>query len=287
MIKKTLISLLVIFSSTCVFAQKEVPSPKEIAKFKKTTTLVVLDHNPLMRYNFKIKEAIEKFWTITPTQFISAAEYDEKRKSDKFSFITFDQVWFSKDKTQAQYNFLCLSLGGDYKNQTDMPQICTVPASYFDVDEESYIYKLSSMLQIIQDHIHFLESEPGISDINVIKKYNKNAYQIKNKTLYVIKDELSREINSEAKFKKLYPYKFKFVSREALEEAIDNNTKNVVYLHKVGPEGTKRKARCYKTIIGTENSKLYYFDYHMINSKTPDGLLAKDLKKIIKAKPVK
>ncbi len=285
--KKTLILLLVWLSSTCLWAQKEVSSAEVIAQFKKSTTLVVLDKNPLMRYNFKIKEVVKKFWNITNFQFITAEEYDKKRMSDQYSFITFDQVWFTKDKTQAQYNFLCLSLGGNYKSPTDMPQLCTVPISYFDVDEESYIYKLSSMLQIIQNHIEFLENEPGVSDINIVKKYNKNAYQIKNKTLYVIKDELSRDINSEAKFKKMYPYKFKFVNRETLEEAIDNKAKDVVYLHKVGPEGTKRKARCYKTMIGTENSKLYYFDYHMINSKTPDGLLAKDLKRIAKAKPVK
>lgn len=282
--KNSIFSLLFFGLSLVGFAQKEVPSPEQIKQFKATTTLVVLDENPFMSYNFKIKEALKKIWTITPFEYISPKEYEEKRKSDQYSFITFDQVWFSKDKTQAQYNFLCLSLGGNYKKQDEMPQLCTVPVSYAEVEEESYIYKLSALLYIVQNHIKFIESNPHISDINVEKKYNENAYLIKTKELYIIPEELSKDINTEAKFKKIYPYPFKFVTRDVLEKAIDSKMPNIVFLHKVGPEGTKKKARCYKTIIGTEHNKLYYFDYHMIDSQSPDGLLAKDLKKIANSK---
>ena len=276
----TLLSLISLLS----FSQKEVPSKEELKQFRKSKTLIVLDDNPLMGYNFKIKEAVNNSWKATPFEFISTAEYDEKRMSDEYSFITLDEVWFTKDKTKAQYNFLCLSLGGNYKNQKDMPQLCTVPVSYLEVDEDNYIFKLSALLQIIQDHITFVENTPGLSDINVVKKINDNAYKIKDLTLYVIKDELTRAINTESKFKAVYPYKFKFVTREELEKAIDEKKPKIAFLHKVGPEGTERKARCYKTIIGTEHSKMYYFSYHMINDKNKDGLLEKDLKKIAKAK---
>jgi hypothetical protein len=282
--KKWLTLSLIILATIITYAQKEVPTPDQIAQFKKSKTLIVLDDNPLMRYNFKIREAVENVWSITPTEFISTADYEIKRMDKAYSFITLDQVFFTKDKTQAQYNFLCLSLGGDYKNQSDMPQLCTVPVSYFDVDEESYIYKLSALLDIVQDHILFIENHPEISDINVIKKYNDNAYLIKQKTLYIIKDEMDRNINSDKEVKAMYPYSYKFVSREELEDAIDKKAKDVVFLHKVGPESSKHKARCYKTMIGADDSKLYYFDYHMINAKNPDGLLARDLKKIAKAK---
>lgn len=270
--------------SNLITAQTEVPSKDQIQQFKRSKTLVVLDDSPFMGYNFKIKEAIKNTWKSTKFEFISTAEYDEKRMNEDYSFITLDEVWFTKDKTKAQYNFLCLSLGGKYKNQKDMPQLCTVPVSYLEVDEDNYIFKLSALLQIIQDHIDFVENTPGISDINVKKKINDRAYIIKTKELYVVKDELARDINTESKFKKIYPYKFKFVSREELEKAIDEKKANIVFLHKVGPEGTERKARCWKTIIGTEHSKLFFFSYHMIDAKKPDGLLAKDLKKIANAK---
>ena len=198
--------------------------------------------------------------------------------------MTFDQVWLTKDKTKAEYNFLCLSIGGDYRNQKDMPQLCTVPVSYSGVDEESYIYKLSAFIQIIQDHVKMIEQTPEVNKVNVIHQYNKHSYIIKEKMLYVNKEELDRSINTEEKFKKIYPYEFKFVTRETIEEAIDNKTPNIVFLHKVGPEGTQRNARCWKTMIDAENSKLYYFNYHMISSKKKDGLLEKDLKRIANAR---
>jgi len=282
--KKVLSIWIIVLAVTSVFAQKEVPTPDQIAQFYKTKTLIVLDDNPMMSFNFKMKEAIQKVWKATDYDFISKEEYETKRMSDKYSFISLDKVWFTKDKLKANYNFLCLSLGGNYKNEKDMPQLCTVPVSYFGVDEESYIYKFSALLQITQDHVKMIKDNPTVNKINVIHQYNKHAGEIKNKTLYITKEDLSREINTEAKFKKVYPYPFKFVSRDELEKIIDNKTPNGIFLHKVGPEGTKRKARCWKTMIGTDDAKLYYFNYHMISWKKPDGLLAKDLKKIAKAK---
>ena len=275
-------TLLLLFISS--IAQKEVPSKEKIARFKKSKTFIVLEDNPYSGYNFKIKDAVKNAWDVTAYEFISESEYDKKRMDVSNSFITLDKVWFTKDKLKAQYNFLCLSIGGNYKNIKDMPQLCTVPVSYAEVDEDNYIYKLSALLQIIEDHISFIENTPGINKVNVKQRINMRAADIKNKELYLVKDELAKDINTEAKFKKIYPYKFKFVSREDLEKAIDDKKPNVVFLHKVGPEGTERKARCYKTIIGTEHSKMYYFDYHMISSKKPDGLLSKDVKKIANAR---
>ncbi len=279
--------LSVIFLSllvTASYSQKEVPTEAQISQFRKSKTYFVLDGNMMSRYNFKIREVAKELWKATEFDFISNAEYEEKRKDEGNSFITFDQVWITKDKTKAEYNFLCLSIGGNYRNQGDMPQLCTVPVSYVDVDEENYIYKLSAFLQIIQDHVKMIESTPTVNKVNVIHQYNKHSNEIKEKVLYVIKDELDRDINTEAKFKKIYPYKFKFVTREIVEEAIDNKTANIVFMHKVGPEGTQRNARCWKTMITTDDSRLLYFNYHMISSKNRDGLLLKDLKKIANAR---
>ena len=72
------------------------------------------------------------------------------------------------------------------------------------------------------------------------------------------------------------------VTREEIRQAISDRDEDVVFLHKVGPEGTRLKARCYKVLIGAADASFYYFDYHMINDKKPDGFLSKDLKKISK-----
>jgi hypothetical protein len=63
-----------------------------------------------------------------------------------------------------------------------------------------------------------------------------------------------------------------------------NKDKNVVFLHKVGPEGSKLKARVYKILIGAGDSNFYYFDYHKVSPRKPDAFLEFDLKKIGKAR---
>ncbi len=82
--------------------------------------------------------------------------------------------------------------------------------------------------------------------------------------------------------RKLYPHPFKIVTKDDLEKAIAEKNENIVYLHKVGPEGTRLQARCYKILIGAGDDQFYYFNYHMINrnKKRGDGFLPKDFKKI-------
>ena len=163
-----------------------------------------------------------------------------------------------------------------------MPDLCAVPVSYKNVGEEYYIYKLAILVRFMQNHIKLITENPDIISSNVFKHYNDNIQNIKGKTLYLLENELDKEVNSAARIKKVYPEKFKIVTKEDIEEAINNRDPNVVFLHKVGPEGTKVNARCYKIVIGAADAKFYYFDYHKIDEKTPDGFLESDFKKLAK-----
>ena len=131
------------------------------------------------------------------------------------------------------------------------------------------------MPKLIREH-------PEIVSQNVFKHYNENIQEIKDKTFYVLKEELGPDVNTEAKIKKVYPYKFKLVTAEDIEQAIKDNDPDVVFLHKVGPEGTKIDARCYNVIIGAADANFYYFDYHKISDKSPDGFLSSDFKNLVK-----
>jgi hypothetical protein len=152
--------------------------------------------------------------------------------------------------------------------------------SYHGVYEDSYVYKLGTLVRFVQKHVLLLKENPGIISSNVLEYYNKNTKNISDKTLYVVEDELAKEVNSAARIKKVYPHKFRIVTRDEIEEAIEAQDPNVVFLHKVGPEGTRIHARCYKVVIGAADADFYYFDYHMINSKKPDGFLESDFKKL-------
>lgn len=279
--KNLFLFIALIFSFQIAETQIPVPKPEQIQKFLNTTTCIVYDANPMVSYNIYIKEAVEKYWKITPYKFIKASEYDALRKNPEFSFLTIDRVFFEKDKTKAQYEFLCISLGGKYRTPNNMPQIAAIPLSYFGVDEDSYVYKIPTLVQFLQNHINLVKENPSLKSFNIRKHYNSNIPVTHNKSLYLIKDELSKSVNTTQKIKAIYPYDIVFINRDDLETKILNG-EDILFLHKVGPEGTKRKARCWIVIIGAKDAQLYYFNYHMIDSKHPDGMLSTDFKKLSK-----
>ncbi len=280
--KKTVAILLFISANMLNYAQGYVPSREDVDAFFTTRTLVVLEDNPLLEYNSIIKKVMQQEWNITEFAFITDKEFKEKRMDAQYSFIYMTEVRFEADKTDAAYRFLHLSLGGDYYRLNEMPDIASVPLAYFNVEEDRYSYKLAILVRFLQNHAKLIKEHPEIISSNVFKHYNDNIRDIRDKTLYLLKEELAPTVNTEAKIAKVYPYKFKLVTMEDIEEAIKERNPDVVFLHKVGPEGTKLDARSYKVIIGAADANFYYFDYHKISNKNPDGFLESDFNKLVK-----
>ena len=106
---------------------------------------------------------------------------------------------------------------------------------------------------------------------------------LKGKTLYLVEEDLARDVSSLSKIKAVYPGKVKIVDRETIKEVMMAEEEDAVVLYKVGPEGKKLNARVYKTLVGVSDAKFYYFDYHKVNAKKPDAFLDSDFKKLARA----
>jgi len=282
--KKYAALLLVVIPFLQLRAQREyLPTAYDLNHFHKTKTYVVMSDNPMAEYNFEIRDAIKKYWDITEYEFIQHDDFADKSVDKNASFLYMAAVNFEKDKSQTRYMFLCLSLGGDYESIDDMKDITNLPLSYHGVDEDRYAYKLGTMVRFMQEHVRMLTENPDMVSQNVFKHYNDNMADVSGKTLYLLEEELPRNLASEAKIKKVYPHDVKIVSTEEIKELIMKGDENAVFLHKVGPEGKKMNARVYKILIGAADAKFYYFDYHKASSKNPDALLERDFKKLAKA----
>ncbi|MGM0496367.1 MAG: hypothetical protein ACQESJ_00455 [Bacteroidota bacterium] len=258
-----------------------VPSESELNRFFNTKTYIVLDPNPISHYNAKLKKAAKNNWEITDYEFLDYSKFDKMRKKPEYSFLVENIVVFDKDKTKARYRFLSLLMGKKTQLIKKMPTIVAVPLSYKQVDEEYYSYKLGVIVRFIQKHARLMKENPDIISDDIFDYYNKNMKDIKDKTLYFIEDELAEEVNTEEKIKEHYPHEVKIVSRDEVEKAIEEKREDVVFLHKVGPQGTRHHARCYKILMGAKDAEFYYFDYHNVKKgKRPDGFLKRDFRKL-------
>ena len=284
--KKLIIGLLACFFAFQANAQDYLPTEADLNQFLNSKLYVVLETNPIAEYNFKIQEAVKKTWTLTDYEFISYKQFQEMYNDPDKSFLMMTQVVFQNDKTKVRYNFLSIFIGKEgLDGFEDLPDIAAIPLTYKEVDEEFWVFKMESLVRFMQTHVQTMKENPGMIKKNIFQYYNENTKDIKQKTLYLVKDEVAPNINTEAKIKKIYPYKVKFVTREEIEEAITNRDEDVVFLHKVGPQGTRLRARCYKIIMGTNDANLYYFNYHWVEKgKNVDGFLDKDFKKLLKKK---
>ena len=282
--KKYYALLLLLIPFIQLQAQREyLPTQEDLNHFYTTKTYVVLESNPLSYYNIEIQDAVKKFWDISDYEFLPMDEFAEKSKDKNASFLYIAGVSFEKDRSNARYQFLCLSLGGDRVSLDDLKDVANIPMSYYGVDGDHYAYKLGIMLRFLQYHVRLITENHKIVSQNVYKYYNENMADVKGKTLYLVEEELARDVSSLSKIKAVYPGEVRLVDRETIKELIMAEDKDAVVLHKVGPEGKKMNARVYKILIGLAEAQFYYFDYHKVNAKNPDAFLESDFKKLTRA----
>lgn len=280
--KKTLLTLASVVFALCLTAQNSVPTPADYDNFDQSHTFVVLDDNVMSDFNLTIEKTMKAEWTPTKFDFISRKEFEAKRVDPSYSFLLTTTVTYEKDKTKARYTYLSLLMGKEKSKVNTMPDLISIPLAYTSVVDQKYVYKLNAFLRFILKHVELMKEQPKLISKTPLVYYNKNIKSLKDKTLYLIKEELHKDLQTEAAVAKVYKNKFKFVTEAEVAEAIRNRQKDVVFLHKVGPEVAKYNTRCFKIVMGADDSEIYYFDYHNIDKKSPDRLLRDDLKRMSK-----
>jgi hypothetical protein len=271
---------LIIFTliTLVTFGQIKVATDKDIAAFKKSKTLLVLDENNPSDFNDVIETCMKSFWTITPYEVISINDFEKKRKDPKYSFIILSEASIKHLNDFYNFNILNFVLGCSTGTIDDMPDLGSVPLSYVEVDEESYLYKMGAFLMYMQLNI----TNPALNEnIKVQNLKDVCSPDLKKKELWFVKEDLANDINTIEKIKKIYSYPVKIVTAEEIEKAINEKKPNVAFLHKVGPEDTDvNSGYCMNFIISASNGQLLYSNDHKIEADSPDAFLVKDFKKI-------
>jgi hypothetical protein len=279
--KKTALIGLALMVSAFVAGQRPYPTMEDVQKFKKSTTCVVLEDNDFSFFNPEIKAAVEKYWTVTPYKFITSAEFEQLWGNPDYSFLVLTVSNFSNDKSGSSYNYLNLLLGAKVMNIDKLPEFCTVPLSVVgDEDEEGYTYKIDLVVRFIQHHAQVLAENPTNLELKYLKFYNKNIPEIKNKTILITSEDLDPQINTVEKISKYYKYPVKIVTEEEIIKAVNDKLPGILICHRLGPVEGKHTGTCIKMLIGTDDAIMYYYDTHMVDDKTANGMLISDFKRI-------
>ncbi len=276
--------LLISISYISCFAQITIPvgTQSQLNKFLNSKTYVVLKTDRMSDYNFAIKEAIEKHWTLTDYEFVYESDFKNLQKDPNKSFIMINQVYFEKDKTQTLFDFIIVTLGGKHRNADEMPTLCAIPLCYKGALESDYDYKIPAMIKHIENHILTCKNNPSLNQDNIADYYMTKSGSLKTKTFYLLKEEVEPKVRTKNSFAGVYSYDFDYTTQENIKNLIDNNTKDAVILHLICPKLNSTLSYCIKIILDTENGLIFYWDQHKINKKNGDYLLESDLKKLAK-----
>ncbi len=285
---KKIFSILIISYVFCFYvsAQIKIPVAKthEIKTFLNNKTYVVLKNDILSDYNDAITEAFKKHWKITEYDFIKESDFKNMKNDPNKSFVMINLVYFDKDKTKTLFDFIIATNGGNFKSVDDMPTICAVPLCYNGALESDYSYKIPLMVKFIQNHITTCSENPNLNQDNIADYYMSKSGSLKDKTFYLLKEEVEPVVRSKNSFGGAYPYAFDYTTRENIKNIIDNNTSDAVTLHLIYPKLNNTLSYCVKIIIDTENGLLYYWNKHKLSNKKGDYILKSDLKKLANKK---
>jgi len=141
--------IILVFSSE-TFAQQNYAKEADFKAFMQSKTLVVLNNTMLSDYNESIKAAVKSLWKITPYEFISQKEFEAKKSNKAFSFLILSDATLEQKEVVMRYNILNLVLGGKAKTLNEMIDLGSVPLSYSDEEENSYLYKIGCIIQFMQ-----------------------------------------------------------------------------------------------------------------------------------------
>ncbi len=263
------------------YSQINYAKENDFKDFIKTKTLIVLEDNMFSVFNGVLKQAVADYWKITEYEFITQKDFEKKKANRSYSFIMLSDAMLDYKGSSYKYNMLNLVLGGKAKNLNEMPDLGSVPLSiYSEEGEDDFNYKVGGVLQFMQFWVNYNLKHPNVKFTDITKLNTEN---IKEKELWLLKEDLADNVNTIEKIKKYYQGVVKLVTTEDIENAFKQHTENdVIILHKVGPGNNASKGVCWKFLISTKDGRPVYFDQHKINATNPDAFLASDFEKINK-----
>jgi hypothetical protein len=279
---RKILTVIVLIASCCLLSgQAPFPSGNEIKQFIASKTCVVLEDGNTV-YNTYIRQAMKEFWKITPFEFIKTSDFGTRRSDPSFSFIILTETNFENDKSNSVFNFINLLQGKDIEELGKMPEICAIPLSFAGEDDMEYGYKLGAILAFMQKHAQMISEDPSLTGRKYLKYYNRNIPEVITRKILVKQEDLSPAVNTIEKIKAIYRYSIEIVPEEVIVNAIQEKAPNTLVLHKVGPVGDRNSGYCFKMLIGTDDSNMYYYNQHTIDKANPNGLLPADLKRMAK-----
>jgi hypothetical protein len=260
--KKYIPLLLFILLLSCNYCDAQLSSvsakSKDFARFLASKTYFVKTGDE--KFDAAAEQALKMNWKITPFEIIDISEFEIKIKEKASSFILLLKVGRSDDRS---YHLIGVFNGGveSLDEITPLDFIGYSLVNYY-ADERiltNCSWRITNMIEGILKAIDIIQKDqikgnPADIAISLKKKYNARASEIKDRTLLVCEASMGSKFEKEF-FTSNYPYKVEFCSKDKIEKAILERSKDYFYFQ---PTITMNK---WFGVIDPSNGDILYTDF--------------------------
>lgn len=277
LLKKIILVSSVLFLSIGLGANPKLATKQQIGMYLNSKTCVVFEDG-ITNYNGYIKDAIQKYWRSTDYEFIDKTEFEKRRTDSKYSFLVLTDNFYNKDPGGISYLYMSLVLGDPSASLTNMPELCSIPISYTNDITADYGYAIPAIVKFMQKHAKNLEKERFIISLKGFDYYNRKA-EFNDKVLLLNKAGMALYVDTPDRIKTVYPYYVKLLSSSEIQDEINLNPTNALFLFHVGPGEDGAAGKCFEMIFDSEGN-LCYYNSRKITNENGDGFNMNDFKNI-------
>jgi hypothetical protein len=210
--------------------------------------------------------------------FIDQQEFEKRRTDSKYSFLVLMDGVYDKDPGGVSYSYMNLVLGDAHSNLTNMPELCSIPISYTGDKGADFEYAIPAIVKFMQIHAKNLETERFFISLKGFGFYNGKA-EFKDKVLLLNKAGMAKYVDTPDRIKTVYPYYVKLLSTTEIQEEMNLNPTNALFVFHVGPGEAAGSGKCFEMIFDSEGN-LCYYNTRKITNDNGDGFNMDDFERI-------
>ncbi|MCI1779147.1 MAG: hypothetical protein LKI53_04230 [Bacteroidales bacterium] len=251
-------------------------SARAVSGISDRTLMVVDDNDPLV--TSALRNAIKRKWNVSPFKFCTKSEFQREKGDTSLFFLTVIKEKFRNEEAGMEY--LSLLKGGpeDVKDVNGMYEVCSLPLKAGEEEEDYILPFIEAYVKTMQKYVRKIQTDKIAAKLGIMW-YSNKLTDLAGKRILINKTDLSSGLSEEYVNERLNGHG-KVVDESIIYDCLDNSTPGTlvsicIYPHK-DPEGSF----CYKMLLCTGNSTLYYYRRQKIKSSRPGGFLKSDIDKI-------
>ena len=280
--RRFVISALLILACIIAQAQGRVSTKKYIINdFSDKITKVVLPGSDLL--DGALRQEVVNCWTLSPFEFCTPADFEKLKKSPDYYFLLSGATMF-KGESQPSLVFLTLVKGGPEAGEgtSGMHEVISIPLCSTGSSTGRELVYLGAMINSIQDFTEAAMLSEKTAYLG--PAWFNDAYRREGKmmTIWMSQDDVDGSVKDPTKY---LDEDFFIVGEDISDDKFLSQSFNTLCSFVVAPLYPVEGASwCYTMLFEANSHRLVYITRHKLTAGQGPGFLAKDLKKIARAR---